>query len=98
MARKSPESIRRYSLQAAATTCTARVKCLVVACNTGVGQSRSMRSRHEFAPAPVLGCSSPVRSPPAAQRAPARIVIATESTVRGGAYEAAIRLSGRRRS
>ena len=88
---KSPESIRRYALQAAALLATRGVKCLVVACNTASAVALGDLAR-EFAPVPVLGVVEPgARAACAATRSGSIAVVATESTVRGGAYEAAIR-------
>lgn len=87
---KSPESIRRYSLQAAHTLHERGVKCLVVACNTASSVALDAL-RAEFSPVPVLGVLEPGAAAACAASLSGRIaVIATESTVRGGAYEAAI--------
>jgi len=51
---KSPESIRRYALQAAALLHDRGVKCLVVACNTASAVALDALTR-EFAPVPVVG-------------------------------------------
>jgi glutamate racemase len=88
---KSPESIRRYALQAASLLAARGVKCLVVACNTASAVALDDLAR-EFAPVPVLGVVEPgARAACAATRSGSIAVVATESTVRGGAYEAAIR-------
>ena len=88
---KSPESIRRYALQAASLLAARGVKCLVVACNTASAVALEDLAR-EFAPVPVLGVVEPgARAACAATRSGSVAVVATESTVRGGAYEAAIR-------
>jgi glutamate racemase len=88
---RSPDSIRRYSLQAAAHLHGSGVKCLVVACNTASAIALDALA-HEFAPAPVLGVLEPGAVAACRATRTGRIaVIATESTVRGGAYEAAIR-------
>jgi len=88
---KSPESIRRYALQAASLLAARGVKCLVVACNTASAVALDDLAR-EFAPVPVLGVVEPgARAACAATRSGSVAVVATESTVRGGAYEAAIR-------
>jgi glutamate racemase len=87
---KSPESIRRYARQAAALLAARGVKCLVVACNTASAVALEDLAR-EFAPLPVLGVVEPgARAACAATRSGSIAVVATESTVRGGAYEAAI--------
>lgn len=88
---KSADSIRRYSLQAAAQLRARGVKGLVVACNTASAVALTAL-RVEFAPMPVLGVVEPGASAAcAASRSGNIAVIATESTVRGRAYEAAIR-------
>ena len=87
---KSPESIRRYALQAASLLRERAVKCLVVACNTASAVALEALAR-EFAPVPVLGVIEPGAAAACRATRDGRIaVIATESTVRGGAYPAAI--------
>ncbi len=87
---KSPESIRRYALQAAALLRDRGVKCLVVACNTASAVALGDLAA-EFAPVPVLGVVEPgAAAACAATRSGHIAVVATESTVRGGAYQAAI--------
>ena len=88
---RSPDSIRRYALQAAGLLHGSGVKCLVVACNTASAVAVDALA-HEFAPVPVLGVVEPGAVAACRTTRSGRIaVIATESTVRGGAYEAAIR-------
>jgi glutamate racemase len=87
---KSPGSIRQYALQAAMQLQARGVKCLVVACNTASATALDALTR-AFAPVPVIGVLEPGAA--AACRATRRgriVVLATESTVRGGAYQAAI--------
>ena len=87
---KSPRSIRQYSLQAARELHARGVKCLVVACNTASAAALDVLTQ-EFEPVPVIGVLEPGAA--AACRATHRgriAVLATESTVRGGAYQAAI--------
>jgi glutamate racemase len=88
---KSPESIRRYSIQAAGILRARGIKCLVVACNTASAVAlEALRER--FAPVPVLGVLEPGAVAACRASRNGRIaVIATEGTVRGGAYQAAIR-------
>jgi len=88
---KSPESIRRYSIQAAGILRDRGIKCLVVACNTASAVAlETLRER--FAPLPVLGVLEPGAVAACRASRSGRIaVIATEGTVRGGAYQAAIR-------
>ena len=88
---KSPESIRRYALQAAALLRERGVKCLVVACNTASAVALDELAAG-FAPVPVVGVVEPgAAAACAATRSGHIAVVATESTVRGGAYQAAIR-------
>jgi glutamate racemase len=87
---KSPASIRQYSLQAASLLHARGVKCLVVACNTASAMALDVLTR-EFDPVPVLGVLEPGAAAACRATRDGRIaVIATESTVRGGAYQAAI--------
>jgi glutamate racemase len=88
---KSPESIRRYSIQAAGILRDRGIKCLVVACNTASAVALETLREH-FAPLPVLGVLEPGAVAACRASRNGRIaVIATEGTVRGGAYQAAIR-------
>lgn len=88
---KSPASIRRYALQAAGLLRSRGVKCLVVACNTASAVALDELAAG-FAPVPVLGVVEPGAAAACAATRSGRIaVVATESTVRGGAYQAAIR-------
>jgi glutamate racemase len=87
---KSPGSIRQYSLQAARLLRQRGVKCLVVACNTASAIALDALAQ-EFAPVPVLGVLEPGAAAACRATRSGRIaVLATESTVRGGAYQAAI--------
>ncbi len=87
---KSPASIRQYSLQAARLLHERGVKCLVVACNTASAIALDALA-HEFDPVPVIGVLEPGAAAACrATRAGRIAVLATESTVRGGAYQAAI--------
>jgi glutamate racemase len=87
---KSPESIRRYALQAAGLLKARGIKCLVVACNTASAVALESLVAG-FAPVPVLGVLEPGAAAACRATRSGRIaVIATESTVRGGAYQRAI--------
>jgi len=87
---KSAESIRRYALQAAALLRDRGVKCLVVACNTASAVALDDLAA-EFAPVPVLGVVEPGAAAACAATHSGHVaVVATESTVRGGAYQSAI--------
>lgn len=87
---KSSETITRYSLQASRHLVDRRIKLLVAACNTASAVAlESLRAT--FAPLPVIGVVEPGATASCAASRSGRIaVIATESTVRGGAYERAI--------
>lgn len=90
---KSAETVRRYALQAAAALVERGVKLVVVACNTA---SVSLPALQEaLAPVPVIGVIEPgaMAALKAAPEGPVA-VIATEGTVRGGAYRSAIRAQG----
>ena len=87
---KSPETVARYSLRAAEALAEYGVKCLVIACNTAssVGLS-AVRDRIDNIP--VIGVIEPgAEAACAASRSGHIAVIATEGTVRGGAYQEAI--------
>lgn len=87
---KSPGTVIRYSLQAAQTIADRGVKCLVVACNTA--SAAALPALHErFRGLPIIGVIEPGASTACAATRNRRIaVIATEGTVRGGAYQDAI--------
>jgi glutamate racemase len=88
---KSPASVVRYARQAAAHLVARGVKLLVVACNTAAALALGALAR-ELAPLPVVGVVEPgARAAVAASRAQRHLVLATESTVRQGAYTRAIR-------
>jgi glutamate racemase len=87
---KSPKTVGRYALQASEALGEYGIKCLVVACNTassvGLGAIREHLER-----IPVIGVIEPGAQAACAVSKSGRIaVIATESTVRGGAYQEAI--------
>jgi len=87
---KSAQSISRYALQAATLLVRQGIKLLVIACNTA--SSVALPALHElFQPLPIIG----VIDPGAERSCRASIsgdiaVIATEGTVRQGAYKEAI--------
>jgi glutamate racemase len=88
---KSAASVVRYSVQAAQTLNQFRIKCLVVACNTASALALDSL-RQTLAPLPVIGVVEPgAEAGCRASRSGRIAVIATEGTVRGGAYEHAIR-------
>lgn len=88
---KSADSVVRYAAQAADALVARGLGCLVVACNTASAVAlESLRRR--YAPLPVVGVVEPGAHAACAATQSGRIaVIATEGTVRAGAYERAIR-------
>jgi glutamate racemase len=87
---KSAESIVRYSTQAASFLVGCGIKYLVVACNTASSVAlEELRGR--FEPLPVVGVIEPgAQAACDSSRSGHIAVIATEGTVRGGAYQNAI--------
>lgn len=87
---KSAASVVRYAVQAADELIERGVKCLVIACNTAAAAGlEALRER--YAPLPVIGVIEPGAAAAAAASRTGRIaVLATEGTVRGGAYQQAI--------
>ncbi len=87
---KSAESVVRYSLQCAAALLERQIRCLVVACNTASASALgALRARHPRLP--VIGVVEPGAEAAVAASVSRHIaVIATEGTIAGGAYEAAI--------
>lgn len=87
---KSPETVERYAVQAAQHLRSHDVKAIVVACNTASAVALPALER-ALAPLPVIGVVKPgAKAAVAASRNGRIAVIATEGTVRGGAYERAI--------
>jgi glutamate racemase len=88
---KSQHTIERYAGQAALALIRAQVKCIVVACNTAsaVGLPAIRECAGDL---PVIGVIEPGAAAACKASPSGRIaVIGTESTVRGGAYQRAIR-------
>src|SRR4051812_40592910 len=87
---KSPETVTRYALQAAKALLAENIKLLVVACNTASAAALPALTE-TLAPLPVVGVIEPgaAAAVEAAPQGPIA-VIATEGTVRGGAYVRAI--------
>jgi glutamate racemase len=87
---KSAQTVVRYSLQAAGVLVQRGVKMLVVACNTASSVAlEALRACHPRLP--VVGVLEPGAAAAAdATRNGVVAVIATEGTVRGGAYPRAI--------
>ena len=95
---KSPETVARYALQAAEALSEYGVKCLVIACNTASSVGLPTIRAHIHG-VPIIGVIEPGAEAACATSKSGHIaVIATEGTVRGGAYqEAILRLRGRAR-
>ncbi len=87
---KTAETVVRYSVQAADALVELGVKCLVIACNTA--SSVGLEAIRERARSlPVIGVIEPGAEAACRVTRTGHIaVIATERTVRGGAYEQAI--------
>jgi glutamate racemase len=87
---KSPDTVRRYSREIAAFLLDQGVKAIVVACNTATAHALPML-RDEL-DVPVLGVVEPgARAAVRASKSGRIGVIATEGTIRSGAYVRAIR-------
>jgi glutamate racemase len=87
---KSAATIIRYSLQAAAYLVESGIKCLVVACNTASAAALD-DLRAQYPDLPIVGVVEPGAAAGCLASANGRIVvIATEGTVQGGAYQRAI--------
>lgn len=88
---KSPASVLRYARQATAHLRSRGVKMLVIACNTASAVALDELQK-ELAPLPVIGVVEPgAKAAVAARPAGRHLVLATEATVRLGAYGRAIR-------
>lgn len=86
---KSPDTVRRYAVQASHALLERDVKLVVIACNTASVALPALREA--LSPIPVIGVIEPgaeaaLRAAPEGPIA----VIATEGTVKGGAYVKAI--------
>lgn len=87
---KSEHTVARYALQAADALVDRGIKCLVVACNTASAAALPALQQR-YAELPVIGVIEPgARAACAASKRGRIAVLATESTVRGGAYTQAI--------
>jgi glutamate racemase len=87
---KSPDTVTRYAVQCARALMAHRIKLLVVACNTASATALPALTA-ALAPTPVIGVIEPGAEAAIAAAPSGRIaVIATEGTVKGGAYERAI--------
>ncbi len=88
---KSAGTVVRYAEQAARVLVARGVKLLVIACNTASAVALEHLTE-VFRPLPVIGVVEPgAEAACKASRSGEIVVIATEGTVRGGAYERAIR-------
>jgi glutamate racemase len=87
---KSPATVQRYALQAAEILIERGVRALVVACNTASAFALdALAERHPELP--VFGVVEPGAAAAAeAEHGAHVLVLATESTVNGGAYQRAI--------
>ena len=87
---KSTDSVRRYAAQCASVLVTQGVKALVVACNTAAGAALPVLEER-YPQLPVVGVIDPGASAAVAATRNGHIaVVATEGTVRSGAYARAI--------
>jgi len=87
---KSPETVRRYSLEILAWLLAQGVKAVVVACNTST--AHALEALQAAAPVPVLGVIEPgARAAVAAAGNRPVGVIGTAGTIASGAYQRAIR-------
>jgi len=87
---KSPMSISRYACQATAQLQRNDIKLLVVACNTASAVALNAL-RKQMDPLPVVGVVEPgAAAAVAARPAGEHLVLATEATVRLGAYRKAL--------
>ncbi|HUJ46730.1 MAG TPA: glutamate racemase [Rhizomicrobium sp.] len=86
---KSSDTVRRYAIQASRALVARGVKMIVIACNTASVSLAAVQDA--LAPLPVVGVIEPGAAA-AISAAPAGpiAVIATEGTVRNGAYVSAI--------
>ena len=83
---KSAETVARYAVQATRALMRFDVKLIVVACNTASAVALPVLAA-SLAPVPLIGVVEPgARAAVAASRTGHIAVIATEGTVRGGAY------------
>ena len=87
---KSAETVVRYAVQAAGALVARGIKALVVACNTASSVALpALQAR--FAGMPLIGVIEPgARAAVAGSRSGSIAVLATEGTVRGGAYQQCI--------
>ena len=88
---KGPDTVSRYAVQAASHLVEKGIKLLVVACNTASAVAMPELTR-QFTPLPVIGVvEAGAEAAVVTSKTGHVAVLATESTVRGGAYERAIK-------
>jgi len=86
---KSAATVRRYAVQAAQILVDRGIKALVIACNTASAVALpALQAR--YAPLPVFGVVGPGAMAAAAAPADRVLVIGTEGTISGGAYQRAL--------
>lgn len=86
---KSPETVRRYSTEIGFYLMEQGVKAIVVACNTAT--AHALPALRDELPVPVIGVVDPgARAAVNASRSGRIGVIATQGTIRSGAYVRAI--------
>lgn len=87
---KSPETVRRYSLEILAWLLRQKVKAVVIACNTST--AHAIDAIASASPVPVIGVIAPgAAAAVSAARGRPIGVIGTAGTIGSGAYEIAIR-------
>ncbi len=87
---RSPETVRKYSLENAYFLMSRGIKILVIACNTSSSVSLDLLS--EKLPVPVTGVVGPgARAAASATKLKRVAVIGTETTINSRAYERAIK-------
>ena len=87
---KSPDTVKRYAVQCARALMRFDIKMLVIACNTASATALADLAQ-ALAPTPVIGVIEPGADAAVAGAPHGRIaVLATEGTVKGGAYVRAI--------
>ena len=90
---KSPETVRRYSLEILHWLLGQGVKAVVIACNTST--AHALQALRDASPVPVLGVIEPgARAALAATRGGTIVVLGTAGTVRSQAYPRALQALG----
>jgi glutamate racemase len=85
---KSPETVRRYSLEILHWLLAQRVKAVVIACNTST--AHALDALREASPVPVIGVIEPGARAAVSANASAIGVIGTAGTIHSNAYARAI--------